>query len=193
MEEALKSVREAHQAELDNERYYQHQNYLAMQEQIKSLEEKNKKLTLENASISYELQRKQNATQRKLNQMMLAGKLGQERREVLEEQLDESKTLLESMQAQIKSLEDEHKKLSREKASISDELQRKLNVAQRTLNQMTLAAKYMYGHDRFLECQRQLNESNNRLRISQEQIQSLEEKNKKLSIEWATEHLELNI
>ena len=49
MEEALKSVREAHQAELDNERYYQHQNYLAMQDQIKSLEEKNKQLSREKA------------------------------------------------------------------------------------------------------------------------------------------------
>ena len=119
MEEALKSVRDAHKQELDNERYYQHQNYLAMQEQIKSLEEKNKQL-------------------------------------------------------------------SREKVSISDELQRKLNVTQRSLNQMTLAAKY--GHDRILECQRQSIESNNRLRKSQEQIKSLEEKNKKLSKDWATEH-----
>ena len=58
MEKALQSVREAHQAELDNERYYQHQNYLAMQEQIKSLEEQNKKLSREKASICDELRRK---------------------------------------------------------------------------------------------------------------------------------------
>ena len=112
MEKALKSVREAHQAELDNERYYQHQNYLAMQEQIKSLEEQNKKLSREKASACNELRRKLNVTQRKLNQMTLAGKLGQERREVLEEQLNESKTLLGSMQAQIKSLEEKNKKLT---------------------------------------------------------------------------------
>ena len=76
MEQALKSIREAHQAELEKERTYQqliqHQNYLAMQEQIKSLEEKNKKLTREKASVSDELQRKLNASQRKLNQMTLA-------------------------------------------------------------------------------------------------------------------------
>ena len=112
MERALKSVREAHQAELDDERYYQHQNYLAMQEQIKSLEEKNKKLTREKASICDAIQRKLNVTQRKLNQMTLTGKLDQERREALEEQLDESKTLLGSMLAQIKSLEVRNKKLS---------------------------------------------------------------------------------
>ena len=125
MEEALKSVRQAHQAELDNERYnqqlIQHQNYLAMQKQIKSLEEKNKKLTREKASISDELQRKLNFTQRKLNQMTLAAKLGQERREVLEEQLDESKTLLGSMQAQIKSLEERNKKLSIDWAALKVE------------------------------------------------------------------------
>ena len=109
MEKALKSVREAHQAELDNERYYQHQNYLAMQEQIKSLEEHNKKLSREKASACNELRRKLNVTQRKLNQMTLAGKLGQER---LEEQLNESKTLFGSMQAQIKSLEEKNKKLT---------------------------------------------------------------------------------
>ena len=112
MEQALQSVREAHQAELDNEKYYQQQNYLAMQEQINSLEEKNKKLSREKASICDAIQRKLNVTQRKLNQMTLTGKLGQERREALEEQLDESKTLLGSMLAQIKSLEVRNKKLS---------------------------------------------------------------------------------
>ena len=119
MEKALKSVREAHQAELDNERYYQHQNYLAMQEQIKSLEEKNKQLTREKASISDETQRKLNLANtmvndyRKLNQMILVDKYRQERsKKQLDDIQKESNIRLGTLQEQIKSLEEKNKRLS---------------------------------------------------------------------------------
>ena len=131
MEKALKSVREAHQAELDNERYYQHQNYLAMHEQIKSLEEKNKKLSSENESMKLAVDHSHN-------------------------------------------------------------IQAKLNVAQRKLNQMTLVEQYLQ-----VRYNKQLNdiqnESKTRLGTLQEQIKSLEEKIKKLSIDWVTEHIALTL
>ena len=113
MEQALQSVREAHQAELDNERNYQQQNYLAMQEQIKSLEEKNKKLSREKASIADETQRKVNLANRKLNQMILVDKYRQERsKKELDDIQKESNTRLRTLQEQIKSLEEKNKKLS---------------------------------------------------------------------------------
>ena len=125
MEKALQSVREAHQAELDNERYYQHQNYLAMQEQIKSLEEKNKKLSSENESMKLTVQH-------------------------------------------------------------SHETQTKLNVAQRTLNRLTLG--WNSYQEEYLKCKLQLHESNTRSETMRDKIKSLDENNKKLSIDWATEH-----
>ena len=109
----MKSVREAHQAELDNERYYQQQNYLAMQEQINSLEEKNKKLSREKASIADETQRKLNLANRKLNQMILVDKYREERsKKQLDDIQKESNTRLGTLQEQIKSLEEKNKKLS---------------------------------------------------------------------------------
>ena len=52
MNEALKSVREAHQVELVTEKSIYDHNYGVLQRRIKSLEEKNKKLVAENQSLS---------------------------------------------------------------------------------------------------------------------------------------------
>ena len=54
MEKVLKSVMEAHQTELDAMERRQNANYIAMQEQIKLLEEKNKKLSSEKEALHLE-------------------------------------------------------------------------------------------------------------------------------------------
>ena len=43
--------------EFDKERHFQNENYLAMQQQIKSLEEKNRKLFSDNRKLSSEVRR----------------------------------------------------------------------------------------------------------------------------------------
>ena len=48
---ALNSVRQAHDAQLDSERYYNNQNNLALQEQIKTLQRRNETLEKEVKSL----------------------------------------------------------------------------------------------------------------------------------------------
>ena len=121
MEKALQSVREAHQAELDNERYYQHQNYLAMQDQIKSLEEKNKQLSREKASIAVETQRKLNVAQRYVNQMTLVNKHQEEEHlksnDRLETLLEKNQEIINTKNQHITSLVEKNKNLSKDWAT----------------------------------------------------------------------------
>ena len=138
MEEALKSVRDAHKQELDNERYYQHQNYLALQEQIKSLEEKNKKLSCEKAFIIQAAQRKLNHAQRTVDEIV---------------KVDNAR--LEGYKECIKQLDEANSRFG------------------------FLEAKYKLNVQDYLTLQ--------------EKMKSLEEKNKKLSIDWVTELFGQNI
>ena len=111
MEKVLKSVMEAHQAELDEMKRQHNDKFIAMQKQVKSLQEKNNKLYIEKEALylektwSREQAVRLKRAERKVDQLESLKIKGQEMYSDCKIQLEEANTRLSSLDQQIKSLE----------------------------------------------------------------------------------------